>query len=335
MFRIKCDLPDEEECPKSLWSISHSHTTLRRVWSSSLKTQKALGWTLMFEGGGCEKESWVAIAKWHHPMQLCKKRFKNVMYLSNIYSQGSTLGHIVQPGTRNLRWPFVYLASSRAKKKWWHSSTQSVLGPCADCVQWVLVGATALLLCARLKSRSVWFGSALCLIRLFLGYWLTCSQAKCISLFKNPFRFFPLRSSSRSYLLTRFSQLCIAFFLFFQDSKVHSTCCTFNDNVKPAFLSVRSSSWTSAGFGPTHLSPVCFSDLRPSAKFTDTHTDKSATVPDSFVIYSKRSAGSELHMTWRSRPSIRLPKRQVDGSFKGLDTSCKYARQQTGDQENL
>lgn len=48
----------------------------------------------------------------------------------------------------------------------------------------ISTGATALLLCARLKSRSVWFGCALCLIRLFLGYWLTCTESKCISLFE-------------------------------------------------------------------------------------------------------------------------------------------------------
>lgn len=267
-------------------------------------------------------------------MQLYKNRFKNIIYLSIIYSQGSTLGHIVQPGTRNLRWPFVYLASSRAKKKWWHSSTQ-----CSGSVRWLCAvspgrGNSSASLCqTEVQKCLVWLSS---LFDQAVSGILTdlLSSQMHLSLQKS-FPFFSLRSSSRSSLLTRFSQLYIAFFLFFQDSKVHSTCCTFNYNVKPAPLSVRSSSWTSAGFGPTHLSPVCFSDLRPSAKFTDTHTDKSATVPDSFVIDSKSLAGSELHMTGRSGPSVRIPKRQVDGSFKGLDTSCKYARQQTGDQENL
>ena len=44
-----------------------------------------------------------------------------------------------------------------------------------------LSGAAATLLCARLKSRSVWLGFTLCLIRLFLEYWLTCGT-KCIFL---------------------------------------------------------------------------------------------------------------------------------------------------------
>lgn len=53
----------------------------------------------------------------------------------------------------------------------------------------------------------------------------------------------------------------------------------------------------SARSGPAHLFPVCFSDLSPSAKFIDTHPDKSATVTDSSVMGSKRSASSELHIT--------------------------------------
>lgn len=196
-----------------------------------------------------------------------------------------------------LRWPFLYLAAlcDTHKKKWSQSSTQSVLGPCTDCVQWDLDGATALLLCARLKSRSVWFGSALCLIRLFLGYWLTCSQAKCVPLFKNPFPFL-LRSSSPSYLLTWFSELCTALCLFWRligaSGLLHLT-----EECENCLFFALLLKWNECSIWPCSPLSCLFFWSQPQCKVY-WHTSWQDCNCDWLVCHgSKRSASSELHIT--------------------------------------
>lgn len=162
--------------------------------------------------------------------------------------------HIVQPVVMNLRWPFLYLAASLAtdnteKKIKIKSGRRAGHSVFWVSVHWDLDGATALLLSARLKSRSVWFGSALCLIRLFLGYRLTRSSSQMRLSLQKPFWFF-LHSTSISYWLSWFSELCSALLLFWE---VHSACCTLHKNVKVAFPLVCCSSGTSARFWPGSL----------------------------------------------------------------------------------
>lgn len=89
------------------------------------------------------------------------------------------------------------------------------------CAVRVLGGTAALLLCARLKSTSVWLGFTLCLIRLFLQYWLTCTETKCISLLTT-LQFF-LCCWHPSWLYSHWSELhLISFYVDFSSSMVFS-----------------------------------------------------------------------------------------------------------------
>lgn len=98
---------------------------------------------------------------------------------------------------------------------------------------------------------------------------------------------------------------------------MHSACCTLHKNVKSClFLGFVAEVERALDFGPAHLSAVCFSDPSPSAKFIDTHPDRSATATDLSLRGSKRLLGGKLHITghW---PSVKPPIRQAKSSFKG------------------
>lgn len=155
----------------------------------------------------------------------------------------------------------LWSAAPRVKNGW--PSLQSVLCWCTDWVECDLGRATALRLCARLKSRGVWFGFTLCLIRLFLVY-----------------RFFPLCSHPLSWLLSHWSKshwfaqwYSFVIQVTYQQHDTHDHC--FNHQI--TFFFFISILWLRAmkvHFDPTHLFLFVVWFQPQSKGYSDTSTQE-------------------------------------------------------------
>lgn len=207
-------------------------------------------------------------------------------------SDWSTLGHIVQPVVMNLRWPFLHLAALRDTQK---KVATELDTECSGSVHWLCAvrsgrGNSSASLCqTEVQKCLVWLSSLF--DQAVSGILTDLLSSQMRPSLQKPFSVSPPFQQS---LL--FSDMIFGALQGFM---------SFLGCIQPVAHYIRMwnllffcrySSGTSAQFGPCHLSPVCFSDLGPSAKFIETHPDKSATATDSFVMGSKRSASRELHI---------------------------------------